>query len=355
MGRKSKIVKVKVKISVSDAIEQLFASSPAISSGQVAAVSGVTRQTAHHRLKELAKRGDVVKEGAGRGTRYRRNAQRSTAYSLQDLKEHEVWTEEYFALKQMDLAVFDNPKVKPILDFVFTEMVNNAIDHSGGDLLIVRWFITPGGIAFEIDDNGVGAFRRMRESRGLPTEFDSIGEISKGKQTSAPERHSGLGIYFSSRMANRFVLSSGHLTWTIDNRRDDNAIGWRDEKRIGTLVRCEVDVTATIRPVEVFDEFSDPETFGFNKTRVRVSLFNEGDFISRSEAKRLGAHLETFGTVELDFEGINEVGQGFVDELFRVWQNDNSGTRLRPVRANPAIMSMIAKTVPIEGFENSSN
>jgi hypothetical protein len=341
-----------VKTTVSEAIEQLFAVHPTISSGQVAIATGVTRQTAHNHLRQLAKEGEVVMEGAGRGTRYRRLTQRSTTYRLEDLEEHRVWMEEYFALKQMDLPIFVNPRIKPILDFTFTEMVNNAIDHSGGTLLTVRWFLADDRIAFEIEDDGVGAFRRMRESRGLISEFDSIGEISKGKQTSAPRRHSGLGIYFSSRMANKFVLASGQFTWTVDNNRDDNAIGWLDESRVGTLVRCEVEATTMIRPVEVFDEFSDPSTFGFNKTRVRVSLFNEGDFISRSEAKRLGSHLESFGTVELDFQGIESVGQGFVDELFRVWQSDHPETRLTPIRANPAIMAMIAKTVPISELNN---
>jgi hypothetical protein len=50
--------------------------------------------------------------------------------------------------------------------------------------------------------------------------------------------------------------------------------------------------------------------------------------------------------VELDFEGIEGVGQGFVDELFRVWQNNHPQTRLVPVRANRSILSMIAVTAP---------
>jgi hypothetical protein len=332
--------------SIAAEIERLFASREIITSGQVARSAGVSRQAAHYKLKELERNGDIIHEGAGRGGRYRRRAQRQTQYALHDLKEHEVWGQEYSALKQMDLAIFDNPKVRPILNFVFTEMVNNAIDHSGGNALTVRWFLSSDKIAFEVEDNGVGAFRRMRESRNLESDFDAIGEIAKGKQTSAPARHSGLRIYFSSRMTNEFVLISGHLTWTVDNRRDDEAIGWLDQERIGTRVRCEVDAATTITPQEVFDAFSDPEILGSNKTTIRVSLFEEGGFVSRTEAKRLGAHLETFGTVELDFEGIESVGQGFVDELFRVWQSDHPQTYLIPIRANRSIISMIAMTAP---------
>jgi hypothetical protein len=107
-----------------------------------------------------------------------------------------------------------------------------------------------------------------------------------------------------------------------------------------------VDAGTTITPQGVFDGLSDPEIAGSNKTTIRVSLFEEGGFVSRTEAKRLGAHLETFGTVELDFDGIESVGQGFIDELFRVWQNDHPQTRLIPIRANRSIISVIAMTAP---------
>jgi hypothetical protein len=335
-----------MRTSIATTIKNLFETHDVITSGQVARAADVSRQAAHYKLKEMEAHGDIVHEGAGRGGRYRRRAQRQTQYPLQDLTEDDVWGDEIRALKQMDLAIFDNPRVRPILNFVFTEMANNAIDHSEGTTVTVRWFFSPEQIAFEIEDDGIGAFRNMRESRGLSSDFDAIGEIAKGKQTSAPDRHSGLGIYFSSRMTNEFVLVSGHLTWTVDNRRNDVAIGWLDTERIGTRVRCEVDANTTITPQEVFGELSDPERIGSNKTTIRVSLFEEGGFVSRTEAKRLGAHLESFETVELDFEGIESVGQGFIDELFRVWQNEHPQTHLVPIRANRSIISVIAMTAP---------
>lgn len=346
-GQKEEGKNVKIKGSVPATIERLFASRALITSGEVADAAGVSRQAAHYHLKAMEARGILIHEGAGRGGRYRRRAQRERQYPIQGLEEHVVWGEECFVLKQLDLPPFDNRKVRPILDFAFTEMLNNAIDHSDGTAVEVRWYLEPDRIAFEIEDDGVGAFRRMRETRGLSSEFDSIGEIAKGKQTTAPDRHSGLGIYYTSRMASRFVLSSGRLSWTVDTARADEAVGWLDKERRGTLVRCEVDAATEIATKDVFDSTTDPGKFGFNKSTIRVSLFTEGNFVSRSEAKRMGSHLESFDLVELDFTDIREVGQGFVDELFRVWQGRHPDTRLIPVNANPAIISMIAKTVPI--------
>jgi len=43
------------------------------------------------------------------------------------------------------------------------------------------------------------------------------------------------------------------------------------------------------------------------------------EYISRAEAKRLVVNLEKFREVELDFGGVDLVGQGFANELFRVF------------------------------------
>jgi hypothetical protein len=330
---------------VADAIAKLFAGSEWITSGEVAEAAGVTRQAAHYHLKALTMTGELVHVGSGRGGRYRKNALRQVRYDLEGLEEDVVWSTEYAELKRLDLAAFDNPKVKPILDFTFTEMLNNAIDHSDGSVVDVRWFVNESHIAFEIADDGVGVFRRMRQERDLEDDFDAIGEIAKGKQTTAPMQHSGLGIYFSSRMASRFILTSGKLTWTVDAQRNDQAVGWLASERKGTLVRCEIAAATEIAPLEVFREFSPPGSFGTNRSTLHVGLFERGDFVSRSEAKRMGAELEVFDEVDIDFSGVDQVGQGFVDELFRVWQRNHPGTQLRATNANPAISALVEMTI----------
>lgn len=116
------------------------------------------------------------------------------------------------------------------------------------------------------------------------------------------------------------------------------------EPRTGTLVRCEIRRDTTVTPSQVYAERSDPVSGRFDKTTIHVDLFREqeGTFVSRTEAKRVGTHLEGFGVVELDFTGIAEIGQGFADELFRVWARENPTSRLVPINANPAILAMIA-------------
>jgi hypothetical protein len=77
-----------------------------------------------------------------------------------------------------------------------------------------------------------------------------------------------------------------------------------------------------------------------------VRLFDQGpNFVSRTEAKRLAAELESFTEVEIDFRGVEQVGQGFVDELFRVWQDNHPQTRLIPINTNPAVDALLRITL----------
>ncbi len=332
------------RTTVPDAIARLLAAQHYITSADVATSARVTRQAAHYHLARLSEQGILVHEGSRRSSRYRLNAQRVHTYPLAKLSEDEVWVSERIALRHSDPELFDAPNLVSILNFAFTEMVNNAIDHSRGSAVTIRWFIDPARLAFEVDDDGVGAFATIRQHYALADDFEALGELSKGKQTTDPDRHSGLGIYFTSRMVNRFVLSAGQLTWTVDHDVDDTAYGWLDKPRKGTLVRCEIRRDTSLTPRQVYAERANPVSGRFDKTTIHVNLFREraGDFVSRTEAKRVGSHLEGFDEVELDFTGIAEIGQGFADELFRVWARENPRSRLVPLNANPAVLAMIA-------------
>lgn len=327
---------------IPEVISRLFAARPTITSSEVAEEAGVSRQAAHYHLSRMVKDGLLVQEGARRSSHYRQKAQRTASYQLEGLTEHEVWGTERIALRELDPEIEQTSNLLQILNFTFTEMVNNAIDHSHGSKLTIRWFLEDHRVTFDVEDDGVGAFAEIRQSRGLADDFQAIGELSKGKQTTDPTRHSGLGIFFSSRMVNRFTLAANRLVWIVDNDLGDTAIGWLDRVRVGTLVRCEIRRDTSVTPQQVFDRLADPLTKKFNRTTLRVQLFEEGDFVSRTEAKLIGARLEGFEVVELDFSGVDRIGQGFADELFRVWANEHPGTELVPINANPAIASLIS-------------
>jgi hypothetical protein len=64
-------------------------------------------------------------------------------------------------------------------------------------------------------------------------------------------------------------------------------------------------------------------------------------FISRSEATRLLHGLEKFREVVLDFKGVELVGQGFADEVFRVWSRAHPDTHFVPVNMKEPVEFMV--------------
>jgi hypothetical protein len=53
--------------------------------------------------------------------------------------------------------------------------------------------------------------------------------------------------------------------------------------------------------------------------------------------------FEKFKQVVLDFEGVSQIGQGFADELFRVFALDHPNVRLVPVNTSEAVAQMIRR------------
>lgn len=323
-------------------ISELFERDPSLQASEVARFLGVTRQTAHRYLRELVADGRLIVEGAGRSTRYRRsNPVDIRRFSTRGLEEDRVWSE----LSAPGMIASDLPKAaETVLQYILTELVNNAIDHSGAsevDVRIARKDVT---VELEVRDAGVGIFRHVRDKLGLDSDLEALQELSKGKTTTMPSRHSGEGIFFSSKAANRFEIKSGALTWIVDNGKNDMAVGTADPAVPGTAVRAEIDTANSNELASVFAEYT--RDFEFSKTRTVVRLFAIGtEFVSRSQAKRLVHGLEKFREVVLDFEGIHLVGQGFADEVFRVWARQHPEVLLIPSAMNEPVAFMVERAI----------
>ena len=85
---------------------------------------------------------------------------------------------------------------------------------------------------------------------------------------------------------------------------------------------------------------------GILKTRIpmlEACLYR--DPVARSQARRICARLDNFREVELDFSKIDFMGQGFADELFRVFQNSHPEVTLIPVNMNSTVHRMYMYTI----------
>jgi len=257
---------------------------------------------------------------------------------LPGLEEDKVWREHIRPLMNgLPLNVLH------ICQYGFTEIVNNAIDHSEGKILIVSVKRTYKNVVLSIIDNGVGIFNKIQKELSLDNPLHAILELSKGKLTTDPDHHTGEGIFFTSRMFDKFSIFSGRLFFSYQ-REIDWLLEDKQELFSGTGVILEISSFSKRTSQQVFDRFTTTGDYGFSKTHVPVFLATYGDenLISRSQAKRLLTRFEKFKEIILDFTNVTSIGQAFADEIFRVFQAQNPDVHLVPINMSEQIQKMIA-------------
>jgi len=328
---------------IEEVVNKLLQEDQSVQAGAVAELAGISRQAAHRHLAAFVESGLLKREGKGRSARYVPASSQPyrREYRLKGLSEEVVWDE--FLKKAPQLQELGESLLS-ILSYIVTKLVNNAIDHSSGTRVQVLLSRSLDFLEVEVEDDGIGIFRHLQRVLKLPDLMSAIQELSKGKVTTDPKRHTGEGLFFTSKISDVFSAQSNAVIWKVDNRRSDMAMGQVPE-RTGTLIRCQLSPKKTQTLKQLFDEYA--RDFQFTKTRIVVKLFEMGTyFISRSEAKRILGSLDKFKEVVLDFKGISEIGQGFADEMFRVWAGQHPETSLFPTNMNPAVAFMVKRAGP---------
>lgn len=319
----------------------------------VAEYFGVTRQAVQRHLAAMVDEGLIEAQGTAPHLRYRLHAL-SHAEAEMRLKpppeEDRVWREQVRpTLEGLDAEPTD------ICYYGFTEILNNAIDHSGGRRVRVWAERSGASVRMGVEDDGIGIFRKLAEATRLSDIREVPLELAKGKLTTDPRRHTGEGIFFTSRAFTSIVLESNGISfayqhrepeplWTVSGPSDAEAVP--DESARGTRVELLLVLPAR-RPLEaVFAEYSSgPEEYRFSKTHVPLKLAAVGEdtLMSRSSAKRVLARVERFDEATLDFTHVRSIGQAFADEIFRVFASEHPNVHLRVVNANPKVQAMIRR------------
>lgn len=312
---------------------------------------GISRQNVAAHIRALVDSGRLRKEGSTRGAQYRyaKKAGASTAHQvktivlfkrLKNLEEDVVFRE---VDRKLELSRVLPQNAHAIISYAFTEMLNNAIDHSRSRLVRIAVTLSPRSFEFAIRDFGIGVYFNVTKVFKLQSELEGLEHVLKGKQTTDPKRHSGEGIFFTSKIADTFRLRSHRLATTIDNNVKDTFI--KEGRPItGTLVEFNIRTGTKKQLSKLFESFTNAD-FEFDKSRVSVKLSREGGLLSRSQAKRLLLGLVKYKRVTLDFEGVRELGQGFADEIFRVFQLAHPEMVIDYVNAIPVVEMMIRRAI----------
>ena len=311
--------------------------------------TGFSRAYVHRILQKLMREGKLVLVGKANTARYLPASKRAVQKAKAEirsvrkiLKNKGLSEDQILSVIKRETGIFTalRPNVQRILDYAFTEMLNNAIEHSRSDVIVVRIHRTGDGVLFRIADRGIGIFRNIMKQRGLASELEAIQDLLKGKQTTDPKRHSGEGIFFTSKAVDRLLIAGSDKRLIFDNRVDDVFV--RQGRKIqGTDVESFVSIRSKKDLRKIFTAFTG-ESFHFGTTSVRISLYKTKDeYISRSQARRLLTGLDQFRVIILDFSGVETVGQGFADEVFRVWQAQHPDIKLDVKNANENVRFMI--------------
>jgi hypothetical protein len=302
----------------------------------------ITRQAAHRHIRHLIAEGALTATGKTRNLSYKLCSLlqwQETFKLVPSPAEDVVW------MRDVEPIVKKFPEnVRDIWAYCFTEMFNNAVDHSGGTEIIFHITKTAANTQMVIMDNGIGIFRKIQNALGLTDERHAILELSKGKLTTSPEKHTGQGIFFTSRMLDSFDIQSGTVYYSYVMGDEEDWILERPHYQGGTAIFMKLNNHTSRTCKRIFDQYSDKDDLGFIKTVVPVRLAQYGNdkLISRSQAKRVLSRVELFKVVVFNFEGVLTIGQAFADEIFRVFANAHPEIDLVAIRTNSEVKRMIA-------------
>ncbi len=304
----------------------------------------VSRTTVLRHLSHLINAGKVIKTGNTK----------QTTYALTNSKQQKI----HLKLNQSfdEFEVFNTyiqPIIKPLVsnntfdiaEYSATEILNNAKDHSKGTALELSISLDSQQLRIRIKDNGIGALENLKSLLKTDDAKETILQLSKGKLTSDPKNHTGEGVFFSSRACQCFTLTANGYSYIRDNIERDWSLVTA-EKSPGTDVLLEIKTNSDVNLVELFQHYQDPDSLAFMKTDVFIAMAREHGqrLISRSQAKRVVKNLDQFSHVTLDFKHVEAIGQGFADQVFRVFKQQHPNVTLHAVNASETVDFMIKRT-----------
>lgn len=333
-------------------IDLLNSNENGLRSSDIAKKLQVSKVTVLRYLSDLEENGEAVKFISGPRTWYMSKDSKELLikkglsfwkiYQNKELEEQTALDEiEKYFLNKIRLS----DQAKSIFGFSFAEMMNNAIEHSKSKRIRVEVFTQGKTILCLIQDYGIGVFANIRTKNNLPSEIEAAREVLKGKITTEEKNHTGQGIFFTSRMTDSFVLKSHKNAILVKNDKKSTISIENLKKHIkGTSVVFTINQKTHRHTSTIFSKYAEAEVGGFNTTEIHIKLYTKADYlVSRSQARRITSNLEKFSKVILDFSEVKNIGQGFSDEIFRVFKNKHPYIELSPINMSHDVKFMIER------------
>ncbi|MCR4990407.1 MAG: STAS-like domain-containing protein [Lachnospiraceae bacterium] len=117
---------------------------------------------------------------------------------------------------------------------------------------------------------------------------------------------------------------------------------WMRERNL-VIIQSESELINDIKKITDKNSTVDGELI---KTRLPILEACQGNEpVARSQARRICIRLDNFKEAILDFDGVEMMGQGFADEIFRVFHNAHPEVVLTPINMNDFVNNMYLYTI----------
>lgn len=321
----------------------------------VAEAFEVSRQYAHSVIRELVDKNKLIKIGVTKKSFYvlpeyaEKNQEALPIYYAKSFKN--LHLEEHKLLNEIEknLPILNKllENIRSIFDYTFSEMLNNAIEHSHSKIISIEVLVRDNTFSFIINDSGIGVFKSIMQKKKLNSELEAIQDLMKGKTTTLPRSHTGEGIFFTSRVGDEFILDSYGYRLIFNNDLPDVFVQKVKKIKRGTKVIFKIRMSSNKHLSDIFKKYmviDDESDYGFDKTEIKVKLYTIGGvYVSRSQARRILSGLEKFKLVVFDYDKVPMIGQAFADEIYRVFHNKHPQIKIKEINMNETVKFMIER------------
>ncbi|MBQ8393787.1 MAG: DUF4325 domain-containing protein [Clostridia bacterium] len=295
---------------------------------------GISTNTVHAYLTELINNNTIAKLKRGEYKLVSEQSFYSFQRSKGELESDTAAYDECLGKKIEHLS----ENIQHIWAYALSEMVNNVIDHSNAENMHITIAQNYLNTTVIIADDGVGIFEKIKNHFNFTNLDDAICELFKGKLTTDKANHSGEGIFFTSKMMDKFLITSSKKTFTTLKYENEELTDF-GEAPTGTRVLMSISNFSKKTAREIFDMYSNTEG-SFTTTRIPLKNIFDTAPVSRSQAKRICNRLDKFEDVIIDFENISWMGQGFAHQLFVVFKRAHPDINLIPENMNESVVNM---------------
>mgnify|MGYP001571360898 CR=1 FL=1 len=200
----------------------------AVKVADIVEATGFSRAYVNRFFQEMKKDGKIALIGRANNAHYvlasdEEKAKKGVLFVKRILKNVNLLEDIVLDEVKKNSGIFSDlsKNVSNIVDYAFTEMLNNAIEHSCSKKIIIFINRNEKMINFEVTDFGVGIFKNIMKKRKLKNEIEAIQDLLKGKQTTAPKEHTGEGIFFTSKAADNLTVQGSNKKLIFDNIAKD--------------------------------------------------------------------------------------------------------------------------------------